>query len=217
MLTVACVRTGTTYGTHYVHALHEGFQRHLKIPHRFVCLTDRPGEVMSLKTVTIPATYNLAGWWGKMMLFEPSWRGNSHVLYCDLDNVAVGDLGPLAEVREPFAICANFTRAAGNTDWPCRYGSTVMSIAPEFGAEVWNVFKRQRDSFIRENVRYGDQAVIELLAPDAKMLQPLLPDGFFMSYRDLSPIKPTGTAMVVFAGKAKPDTCEHQWVREQWF
>src|SRR3546814_12241945 len=55
---------------------------------------------------------------------------SSDLVYLDLDTVVAGDLAPLAGWDAgPFGLCANFTRLAGHSAWPCRYGSCVMSLA----------------------------------------------------------------------------------------
>ena len=92
---VACVRNGTKYGTDYVYRLRAMVERHLKVPHWFVCLTDRPDELPDVVTVDIKR-HGLPGWFAKMALFEPTWRNGQRVIYFDLDTVICGDLKPLA-------------------------------------------------------------------------------------------------------------------------
>ena len=45
---VACVRTGKRYGVEYVARLKAGVARHLTMPHRFMCLTDRPRDLRDI-------------------------------------------------------------------------------------------------------------------------------------------------------------------------
>lgn len=201
---VSCVRTGDKFGPEYVHRLENAVRRHLPIQYRFVCLTDSDCR-------------GLPGWWGKMCLLEPSWRRDERVLYFDLDTVPVGDLSPLAELDVQFGICDNFARLAGN-DWPCAYNSSVMTIAPNWGGDVWDAFETDRDGIMARAGRYGDQKAIEELVPDAALLQEHLPTGFFVGYRELSKhaVPPPSCSIVVFAGSHKPHNTNCKWVQKAW-
>jgi hypothetical protein len=212
-LIVACVRTGTKYAADYVYKLKAMVARYL--PHRFVCLTDRPQDLPFVETVNI-ASHGLQGWWGKMFLFKPSWRMDERVLYFDLDTVLCGNLTALAALDVEFAICGNFTRAAGFTDYPCRYGSCVMNIGPRFGSDIWEKFSADPDGHMQRACHYGDQKIIEGLAPAATILQEVMPSNFFLGYRDIADEKPEGCSVVCFAGKSKPHNCEAQWIRSAW-
>lgn len=212
---VACVRTGTRYTTDYVYKLKAMVARHLPIEHCFVCLTDRPRDLPGIETVNISA-YDLRGWFGKMALFEPSWRMAERVIYLDLDTVVCGDLSHLASLDVEFGICANFTRLAGNDRWPCGYGSCVMTIAPNAMSYVWERFEDDRTAWLNLASNYGDQLIIERLAPGATLLQEVMPQNFFLGYRDLTHIKPQGCSIVVFAGRSKPHNCNEQWIKTAW-
>jgi hypothetical protein len=212
---VACVRTGTKYGPEYVSRLEAGVARYLKRPHKFVCLTDRPWEVPLSVAIDIGET-GLMGWWGKMALFEFAARRRERVIALDLDTVVSGSLEPLADLEVEFGICENFTRAAGNLSWPCRYGSCVMTLAPGFGGQVWTQFRERQGELVAAAGHYGDQWVIERLVPAASLLQPILPAGFFLGYRDLDDEQPSGCSLVIFAGKSKPHNSPHQWIADAW-
>jgi hypothetical protein len=212
---VACVRTGTKYGPEYVMRLEAAVARHLRQPYQFVCLTDRPQELPLVTCIDI-SRHGLDGWWGKMALFEFAAKRRERVVYFDLDTVVVGDLSPLALIGAEFGICGSFTRAAGHLDWPCRYGSCVMTLAPGFGAEIWQAFAAARTDLMMRAGRYGDQWAIELLWPAATILQDCLPEGFFLGYRDLTEARPEGCSLVIFAGRSKPHTCDHQWIVDAW-
>ena len=215
MITVACVRTGTKYSVGYVLKLASMVARHLSRPHRFICLTDRPGDFTGIETIDV-SDLGLRGWWAKLALFALASRSTERILYLDLDMVVCGSLNPLADLNVEFGICANFTRAAGNTKWPCRYGSCVMTFAPGFGADVWTRFSQKRDELMLKAGNHGDQMVIEWLYPTASLLQDLLPERFFVGYRDLSNDQVPGCSVLVFAGANKPHDCEVQWVKDAW-
>ena len=51
---VACVQTGSKYGPADVFRLQSMVAKHLPIPHRFVILTDAPGEYSGAETINMP-------------------------------------------------------------------------------------------------------------------------------------------------------------------
>lgn len=218
MLTVACVWQRGKYHVGYVHALREMVRRRLREPFRFICLSDMNWDIEGVEFVDI-RHLNLPRWWGKMALFSPAIRGPGRCLYLDLDMVLVDDITELAKFDGRFGICENFTRLAGNSQWPCRYGSCAMVFADGWGEEVWQGFQIVREPLMQACHRGGDQRAIEQLVPDATYLQDHVPPGFFLGYRDLHRHKlapPDGTAIVVFAGKHTPETCQVPWVRDAW-
>lgn len=201
----------------YVHRLKWAVGKHLPRNHRFVCITDNPGETGCIET----SSKHLPGWWAKMRVFEIAATWGERVLYLDLDTVIVGDIAPLADLDVPFGICENFTRLSVNPTWPCKFGSCAMTLAPGFGGDIWDEFHRRRHEL--ELNRYGDQKVIEILCDKFRhtpaLLQDVLPSGFFLGYRDLPANKdkpPKGTVVVVFAGHNKPHNTECKWAKEAW-
>jgi hypothetical protein len=211
---VACVRTGTVYSFDYVTKLRNMVGRHLRRPYSMVCLTDQPDRCEGVEFIDITAA-GLPGWWAKLLLFEPTWRNHNRVIYVDVDTVIIGDLSPLADVPGEFAICENFTRLLTKPSYPCRYNSSVMVIGGGMAGFVWDRFAKHSKSLMEEHARYGDQACIEALYPDAPFLQRLLPKNFFFNYRQLTMHKPNA-AMVNFGGSNKPHTCPIPWVQREW-
>lgn len=215
--TVACVFIGSKYDVSYVSKLQSMVKRAAPSA-KFLCLTD---QVARVAAAGVPAAdirnEELPGWWSKMKLFDAEYRSRicaGRWVYFDLDTVILRSIRPLLDWDGEFGICANFTRLAGNTDWPCKYGSCVMSFAEGFGATVWERFSRERAAYIKQCVR-GDQEAVERLFPHASLLQGALPPKFFVGYRDLTEERPDA-AVVVFAGKHKPDNSPYPWVREAW-
>lgn len=220
--TVVCVWTGSKYPASYVEKLGRAVLRHTTHDINLVCLTDNMLHVPGWHMVNV-AEHRLDGWWSKMLVFLPELRDGwiNPATYFDLDTVICGDIDPLLDLAGTvnFAICENFTRLAGNPRWPCRYGSCVMTFAPGFGGEIWDIFARNTFKKMVSAGKYGDQMVIESIMPDAPFLQSMLPPGFFMGYRDLPKhmdAAPPECSVVVFAGRNKPATCDLGWVRREW-
>jgi hypothetical protein len=216
------VWVGDKYGSGYVGRLRSMLKRHGEPDAPFIVLTDKPTTASAFCDLAIDIKgLGLKSWWAKMALFSPSIRGWGHSIYFDLDTVIVGSLKPLMALDVPFGICANFTRAAGNKQWPCTYGSCCMVFDAYWGSEVWAAFEKDRAEIMRKAGKYGDQFAIEMLAHPAEVtiLQEHLPKFFFTGYRDLIQYRdepPPGCAVVVFAGTQKPSNCTTPWVRREW-
>lgn len=218
-LSVACVLTGRDkYSMGDVKRLAHLVGKHLRLPHAFVVYTDEQnlaGARAAFSYVRhVPA--HSPGWWGKMSIFAP--RPNERLIYYDLDSLPVGDQAPLANLDVEFGICASFTKAAGHTGWPCTYGSCVMTLAPGFGAEIWEAYSRNP---VQARLLYerGDQQAIEAFWPNATLLQDALPAGFFLGYRELDrhpSAPPPEAALVIYAGGRTPETTGPAWARGAW-
>jgi hypothetical protein len=215
-LIFACVRTGTRYSFDYVTKLRNMVARHApQQPYSMVCLTDQPDSCSGVDFVDI-SSLSLPGWWGKMALFEPQWRGKAKVVFLDLDTVIIGDLKPLSAVPGELSICESFTRLITNPTYPCKYNSSVMVLGGGMGSFIWDVFERRRELLMMTHAKHGDQACIEELYPSAPFLQRLLPKDYFCNYRQLTNHKPKNAAIISFGGNHKPDNCPIPWVQEAW-
>ena len=215
-LIVACVRTGTVYGIEYVTKLRNMVARHMHQSYTMVCLTDQPERCDAVAFVDI-SELKLPGWWGKMALFEPLWRIGSKVIYLDLDTVLIRAIDRLADVQGEFAICENFTRLLTNPKYPCKYNSSVMVIGGGMGSFIWHAFDLRRDLLMMTHANFGDQHCLESLYPSARLLQGMLPNNFFLNYRQITSHLPKEpVAIINFGGKHKPHNCPIPWVQEQW-
>ena len=213
-LIIGCVFTDNKYPFQYVTTLRNMISRHVTVPYTLFCLTNNPERCSGVTFVDVTAA-GLPGWWTKMLLFEPQWRGQSKVVYLDLDTLVIGDLAPLAGVAGEFAILESPVRLAGIANYPCKYNSSVMVIGGGRCEFLWQKFQRNAEQLMFKHARFGDQAAIEELYPAAPFLQTILP-GFFCNYRDLTAHQPKQAAVVNFGGRHKPHNCPIDWVRRAW-
>lgn len=185
----------------------------------FVCYTDQPEVPHGWRKVdlTIYPYEMREGWWGKMQVFDTVTRGMYPAVYFDLDTVIVGDITPLFQFAHEnyFGICENFTRRA-KPDYPCKFGSCVMTFHPDFGGSEFYVWSKVFDDFKRRAGVYGDQFAIQEMIPDAMILQGHMPKGFFVGRRDFKETLDPANAVMIFAGKYKPGNSLLPWVKEHW-
>lgn len=106
-LAVACVwvHAHRPYPSDYVPRLQACVARHLKRPHRFVCLTDRP-DAVPCEAIPVALPPKTKGWWAKIELFNPlhEQRLGARVLYLDLDTLPVAPLDDIVDFPAPFAL-----------------------------------------------------------------------------------------------------------------
>jgi hypothetical protein len=109
---VLCMRWGSLYGPHYVNRLARGVARHLRRPHRFLCLTDDPGGIEAECRPIPPLGEGALGAdtrWRKLALFRrdlPDLLGagaalGGPALFLDLDLVVVDALDPFLDLPGP--------------------------------------------------------------------------------------------------------------------
>lgn len=219
-LTVACVWMGQKYPQVYVERLRDMVARHLPVPFRFVVISDNLAEIPGAEIIRTPMTNDLPGWWAKMLLLSPEIRGKGDLAYIDLDTVVCGPLGVLlGAFSHPFAICGNFTARAGHPNWPCLYGSCVMTFREGWGADQFSAFWNDRKKIMARCGKYGDQKAIEMVYPYGAILQDMMPPGFFLGRREIPDhikARPPGCSLVIFAGRHTPENCEVEWIKQEW-
>jgi len=213
MLNVICVWNGNKYPLEYVYKLQSMAEKYLP-DHDFFCLS--PITVPKVNTITLADISNhLDGWWDKMNLLSPYIRPQGKTIYFDLDTVILGDLFNLATLKTDFAICKNFTRQISPT-YPCKYGSCVMMFDNDFGQTQWELFKANQNHFMQRAGSLGDQKAIELLIPNADILQDMLPKGYFLHYKSMTQEVDSRARLAIFAGREKPHNTNKAWVKQQW-
>lgn len=188
-LTVACVfKTGGVYTAEYVERLREGVAASLRLPHRWVCLSDDPCGTHELID-------NLPGWWSKLevMALPPSF---GRVLYLDLDTVINGDLTPLAEVDE-LTLLKDFYRPDG-------LGSGLMMLPPKDRERLWDRWDGREREWMARFVIEGDQGFMETLwVNQAARWQMILP-GMVTSFKAHRLEERAASRVICYHGRPKP-------------
>lgn len=183
---IVCLNVGAKYGHEYELRLYEGLCRHTTIPWDFRVIRQSRAP----------------GWWAKLMLFPPSRR----TLFLDLDVVVVRNVDALLTYDGPFCIWGD--------PWNGRWNSSVMSIAPGFGAEVSRTFLDNPRAVMAAHP--GDQDVIWGVLEDADLWQTVAP-GLVQSYKaDALQDGPGDAGLCVFHGDPKPHTFREGWVHDAW-
>lgn len=145
MLSVYCVNWGTKYTRDFVDTLHESLQRHLTIPHKFHCYTDRPEKEYDVE-VKYPF---LRGVWHKLALLENT--GDS--LFFDLDIKINSNIDFLCKDFESFSVLDSAPWKGHKEDFVFRMtqntmvNSSVMRWSDH--AHIFDKFMKHRDMYLR--------------------------------------------------------------------
>ena len=223
------------YGIEHVVRLHRSVQKHLTIPHRFLCITDRPQSAFPDGVEAIPLWDDLASLgscYRRLKMFSPEMKDilGERFVSVDIDCVVTGNLDPLFSRPEEFVIwkdpspiqpyCGSmFMMTAGSRP----------QVWTEFSIEAANEAKRER-GYIG-----SDQAWISTILPGEAMWT--RKDGVFsirdraffagkvhtftgMLARGTTRPLPETARIVFFHGKRDPSLVDFQkvlpWIEEHF-
>lgn len=223
MITVVCFlwsdparQRSYTFGHEHVRVLKRMVERHLSLPHRFVCLTD--DKIEDIECIPLDWRTHVEGTCGlKLQVWRPD-IGETlgpRILVLDLDIVVTGDITPIAGRTESVVLFRNPNHIAGGRR--AFYQGSVQLITAGARPHVWsNLFKPWAGNVI--NSRFGgfEQAWLsEMLSWEAEATWSGA-DGIYGAGRigdysnntiaDL----PDNARIVVFAGNREPSQPEMQ-------
>ena len=143
-LLVACVfvRGYVGYTADYVTRLRSMVARHLRRPHKFVCLTDQPATMNSqgVEFLVVASPDYKFPWWAKIHLFGSRVSELAdRFVYLDLDSLVVDDLAPIADYPSKFALVPHSGKFEGKAGKQVvkRFNSSVMVWDRGQGADVF--------------------------------------------------------------------------------
>lgn len=234
---VICMKWGTKYPALYVNKLYAMVQRHLSLPHRFVCLTDdvtgiHPEvECFDLPNVEVPKEYAHSPWRKLGMFSENLANMQGKALFLDLDIVIMRPIDEFFSYSDKFAIIENWTqlgRGIGNSSVYCFTIGAHTDVLDYYHAHMGEVLTQYSNEQIYLSKKIGDIA----FWPDAwckSYKRHCIPRGKLSRYF-MTPIPPKDVKIVVFHGRPHPDDAirggfygrfykyarSAPWVAEHW-
>jgi len=224
MYNVCCVYWGSKYAVKYVNKLHNAVQRHLTLPHKFICFTDHNGGFNEgIETRPFPMT-GFKGWWNKLLLFHPDTKLEGRNLFFDLDVILLDNINDFLTYGEEntFSIIRDFGRPE------TEFNSSIMSSNNKYHSEViWNEYLTNK---VKYDKMSGDQNVITSIMFEKKntdILKPF-PNEWSFSYkwpvrgayqhykRDKEYHRVPGASVCVCHGSPRPAEIETKWVVDNW-
>lgn len=236
MHNVICMKWGTAYGPQDVNVLHHMVQRHLSLPHRFVCFTDDPSglepgiEHFPLPEVKVPARLHREAWLKLGTFSRPLADLEGTALFLDLDLVIVDDIDCFFQHPGEFCIIHNWThphRIVGN--------SSVYRF--HVGAHPEVLERYHADPEAAKHEYRNEQAFLSHQLPSLSYW----PASWCVSFKRhcmpprllaplLRPRLPAGAKIVVFHGDPKPEAAlrgewagrfkwmrRTPWIGEHWY
>lgn len=218
------------YLPHHVNILAAMVARHLKEPHRFICITDEPASEFSgrvevlptpaaaaaLAQLRTPEKAHFPSCYRRLWMFSDEARVlGDRVLLVDIDLVVVNDLAPIFDMPQEFVGWRPF-RDWGKQE---RFGGGIYLMTPGSRTAVWNDF-HGAPSILQARAagfRGSDQAWIsyKLGTREAYWSR----DSGIYSIRDMKGTEhllPRDARLVQFNGPTKPWCSPLPWVREHW-
>jgi len=214
-------------GSH-VNVLRNMVERHLHVPHEFVCITDDDDGIDSRIRV-VPLWDDFASVpspWGKgnpscyrrLRAFAPESKEilGERILSIDLDCVIVGDITPLVETEADFKIW-------GDTAKGTPYNGSLWLLKAGSRSQVWTEFDPVKSPQIGKSLGYvgSDQAwIAACLGQDEKKWTAR--DGIYSFRNEIKHTRelPTDARMVMFHGQYDPWMMDvrrkYPWIDQHW-
>lgn len=211
------------YGPEHVLKLKRGLECHLRVPFRFVCVTDRPelfnGDVETIRLWN--KCRDLGGCYNRLYAFSPEIEAllGPRFVMIDLDCVIVGDVTALFRRREDFIINRYCPLATDSNPIPQLYNGGIIMMSAGARRHVWDSFDRLLSPALIANnpsVVGTDQAWIRMVLGEGEATWG--PEHGVYEARGMKPEDPLpkNARIVMFAGRRDPSQMQHKWVKDHW-
>ena len=195
MIDVLCVRWGHRYSPEYVQKLKRMVERHLSIPHKFICVTPRPEEATDIKCEA--PIHDWHTWWQIITLF----KREHPFLFFGLDTVITGNI-------DKFVKKGKGTWGVEHWRKPGKLNSSVMWV--ENAQHVYNDF----DESIITDPAYWPES-------DQKWIYEKIPQINYYPKEWVTSCQYDGLdnpgPVISFHGWPKPHQIAHPTVANNWY
>ncbi len=238
-LNVLCMKWGPKYSPEYVNILYRMVSRHLTLPFRFICFTDRPEgmlrqiETLPLPEIHVPQARQISPW-RKVGIFRPGLGGlQGKALFLDLDVVVLGSLNDIATYSTKLAIPENWTQpgqGVGNSSVFTFEIDRLTYIFGRYNETVGNLFDQfpnsqtfvSRTAAERGDLEFFPKDWVRSFKVDCMpgglmnwVARPKLPEGARVIAFHGDP-KPPDAAKGVYPGKWYKHVRPTPWIAEHW-
>jgi hypothetical protein len=224
-LTILTFWWGDKYSPLYVDRLARGVARHLRQPHRFICVHGRgmvPPPDVETALLADPGLCTIPGCFARLRVFSPDWQrelgiaADKRSVWLDLDSIITGPLDPLFDLDDDFAILLG-----ANVSNKCHYNGSVVMLRACAHAEVWSDFSLEAARRTEFFSFPDDQGWLWHTIPDATGWQVGPTSGIYAFQKNLWPHGyhlPHGARIVTFPGGRDPSHyMQLNWVQKHWF
>jgi hypothetical protein len=217
---ITLLKSGPGWLPEYVYRLHRAVDRHLNVPHEFICLTDIELGVRTLPLIPMPEIddTDIPKFWYKVQLFRPELELTSGCIFLDLDTIIKGNIDHYIDTFRDHDFLMAASPYRGNIS--CSY---FMWWSGDH-SDIWNQFQEKpvtewNQHYHKANPgKYGDQGFIS-----DHVSHSLIQDVMGNSTTDIIRVTKNSSRgndsarVIVFAGKRKPwDMPWHADVQDHW-
>ena len=197
-----------------VRTLKRMVDRHVVIPHEFVCISENKIDGVD----TVKPINDMPGWWGKINLFAPT-VSRKRNLWLDLDVTITNELCALYMpiMQAQLRICKNW---AASDLGSCQ--SSVMYWEGNSAQIIYDTFDHAdatwppvHTAWSKGHPQCGDQEWITVLRDANKIEVEYFYPLDVVSYKyHCQRGVPELSAVQVFHGRPNPKDCSEQWIRD---
>ena len=235
---ILCMKWGTKYGAEYVNRLFNMVKRHLTLPFKMVCLTDRTEGIdpnvhcFPIPSLDLPAGSPERGW-NKLSTFEPDLYGlKGNALFLDLDVVIIDNIDCFFQAEGEFLVIHDWKRPwriTGNSSvYRFKLGA-FPNILPYFRAnfnEISQKFRNEQEYlswFVHKEGKLSYWNKDWCKSYKYHCLRKV-PFAYFQP-----PVKPKGAKIIIFHGEINPPDAisggggkwyryvlPSDWIKESW-
>jgi hypothetical protein len=217
-LTVVCMLWGdwcAPYGLDYVNKLYRMVERHLSLPHTFVCFTDNLDldydEGIEVKL--IPAEVMK---WGKNLpkfyMYAPDNGISGRILFMDLDSVIVDSIDEIASYDGPWIGVKPFNPDKHHT------GGGLLSFIKEEWLWLWDKVSERPTYWAKATQGGKERLIYKRLLEDPDHWQTSYP-GLMVGYKKHCKKQgkyPHNARFIAFHGLPRPHEVRDPWVIKNW-
>ena len=203
------------HGITYVNKLYRMVERHLSIPHDFICFTDRSGEKDKFMDGIDVRPLDVPDWplnFKKLFLYKPNNGLKGRILFIDLDSVIIDSIDEMASYSGEFCGIKPFNLNVQHT------AGGLLSFEAGFGEHIWDQVSKNVDYWEKLTGGGNERFVYHHLIPNPDRWQDLYP-GHLVSYRlsCMNKSKPPENArLIAFYAIKKPHKAREQWIKNAW-
>ena len=209
------------YGPAHVARHKRAFERHLKIPHEYLCITDSP-ELVPEGIRTIPLwdkCRDLGGCFNRLFIFSPEMREiiGPRFACVDLDCVVTADVTDIFSRKDDFIINRYVPFPGTESDKDQMYNGSLILMDAGARRKVWDRFDPRTSPARIAGQRMvvgSDQAWIRIVLGRHEWT--VGPEDGIYEARNIGANLPENARMVFFSGRRDPSLSPHEWVKRNW-
>lgn len=208
---VVCMKWGDKYNAKDVNVLHSMVSRHLKLSHRFACLTDnREGincgiECFDMPLIDVPRDKDCSPWRKLGMFSKHIGDLEGKCMFLDLDIVIVDNIDCFFTFANKFTIIENWTqkgRGIGNSSVYCFNIGQHTDVLEYYKEHITEITSKYSNEQIYLSCRIPE--IDYWPAYWCKSFKRHCIPNYIIRYFK-TPVKPKGVKIVVFHGKPNPE------------